>query len=112
MSPLNRARTNPVQAAYIGVYRNVCGIILNVKFEKDDEDVNAEDYALSFGNIRRWIEANYGIKVSNGSISQVMKKCEMKKLEVGAGKLAVQLQTEKEKLVYEAFKHFNVVNVS
>ena len=74
--------------------------------------MNAEDYALSFGNIRRWVEANYGIKVSNGSISQVMKKCGMEKLEAGAGELVIQLKSEKEKLVYEAFKHFNVVNVS
>ena len=109
-TPLNRARTNPVQSAEIGVYRNVCGIILNVKFEKDDEDVNAEDYALSFGNIRRWIEANYGIKVSNGSINQVMKKCGIERLDDEGAELNVELKSKKEKLVYEAFKHFNVVS--
>ena len=108
-SPLNRARTNPVQAAYIGVFRNVCGIILDVNFD-DIGDDNVDMNKLSFGNIRRWVADEFGVKVSNGSINQVMKKCGIERLDADDAKLSIELKSEKEKLVYEAFKHFNVVS--
>ena len=54
-TPSNRARTNPVQAAYIGVFRNVCGIIPDVNFN-DVGDDSVDKNKLSFGNIRRWVE--------------------------------------------------------
>ena len=65
---------------------------------------------LSFGNIRRWVADEFGVKVSNGSISQVMKKCGIERLDADGAKLSIELKSEKEKLVYEAFKHFNVVS--
>ena len=108
-TPLNRARTNPVQAAYIGVFRNVCGIILDVNFD-DIGDDNVDMNKLSFGNIRRWVADEFGVKVSNGSINQVMKKCGIERLDADDAKLSIELKSEKEKLVYEAFKHFNVVS--
>ena len=107
-TPLQREVTNPVKRASLHVFRNVCLHILNVDWESMNKEMCVEEKA-TFGNIRRWVADEFGVKVSNGSISQVMKKCGMEKLEAGAGKLAVQLQTEKEKLVYEAFKRFNVV---
>lgn len=67
---------------------------------------------LSFGNIRRWVSDEFGAKVSNGSINQVMKKCGIERLDADGAELRIELKSEKEKLVYEAFKHFNVVNVS
>ena len=108
-TPLNRARTNPVQAAYIGVFRNVCGIILDVNFD-DVGDDNVDMNKLSFGNIRRWVFDEFGVKVSNGSINQVMKKCGIERLDADGAELNVELKSEKEKMVYEAFKHFNVVS--
>ena len=110
-TPLNRARTNPVQSASIGVFRNVCGIILDVNFD-DVEDDNVDMNKLSFGNVRRWVFDKYGVKVSNGSISQVMKKCNMEHLDDKCSEPNVELKSEKEKLVLKAIKHFNVVNVS
>ena len=107
--PLNRARTNPVQSASIGVFRNVCGIILDVNFD-DIGDDNVDMNKLSFGNIRRWVADEFGVKVSNGSINQVMKKCGIERLDADDAKLSIELKSEKEKLVYEAFKHFNVVS--
>ena len=66
----------------------------------------------TFGNIRRWVSDEFGVKVSHGSISQVMKKCGIERLDADGAELNVELKSEKEKMVYEAFKHFNVVNVS
>ena len=107
-TPLNRARTNPVQSASIGVFRNVCGIILDVNFD-DVGDDNVDMNKLSFGNIRKWVQNQYGISVSNGSINQVMKKCNMEHLDDECAELRIELKSEKEKLVYEAFKRFGLV---
>ena len=107
-TPLQRTEANPIQGAQLGVFRNVCGIIFDVKFQKDVEDVNSDNVQASFGNIRKWVEKNYGVRVSNGSITQVVMKCEMSSL-ADEAKVIPDLQTEKEKLVYEAFKKFGLV---
>ena len=79
-----------------------------VQWEQED-DIDDENHELSFGYIRRWVEANYDVKVSNGSITGVIQKCGMSRLERGIATQVPILRSDKEKLVYEAFKHFNVV---
>lgn len=83
--------------------------ILSVDWESMHKDADVEE-KLSFGNIRKWVQNQYGISVSNGSINQVMKKCNMEHLDDEGAELRIELKSEKEKMVYEAFKHFNVVN--
>ena len=107
--PLQREVTNPIRGASLHVFRNVCAHVLYVDWESMHKDADAEA-RLSFGNIRKWVLDVHGVKVSNGSINQVMKKCNMEHLDDGCAKLSIELKSEKEKLVYEAFKHFNVVS--
>ena len=72
------------------------------------KDADVEE-KLSFGNIRKWVFDEFGVKVSNGSINQVMKKCGIERLDADGAELNVELKSEKEKLVYEAFKRFGLV---
>ena len=109
--PLQREVTNPVKRASLHVFRNVCLHILNVDWESMNKEMCVEEKA-TFGNIRRWVFDKYGVKVSNGSISQVMKKCNMEHLDDKCSEPNVELKSEKEQLVLKAIKHFNVVNVS
>lgn len=107
--PLQREVANPIQGTSLHVFRNVCAHVLYVDWESMHKDADAEA-RLSFGNIRKWVLDVHGIKVSNGSISQVMKKCGIERLDDEGAELSIELKSEKEKLVYEAFKHFNVVS--
>ena len=69
-----------------------------------------EDYLLNFQNMGKWIEDNYGVKISKSSISQVKNKCGIQKLEFGAKcEIVPELKTEKERLVLEAFMHYGLV---
>ena len=108
-TPLQREVTNPIRGASLHVFRNVCMHFLYVDWESMHKDADAE-VRLSFGNIRKWVLDVHGVKVSNGSINQVMKKCGIERLDADDAKLSIELKSEKEKLVYEAFKHFNVVS--
>lgn len=45
-----------------------------------NNNVDVGENKVSFGNIRRWILDTHGVKVSNGSINQVMKKCGQERL--------------------------------
>ena len=109
--PLQREVTNPVKRASLHVFRNVCAHVLYVDWESMNKEMCVEEKA-TFGNIRRWVADEFGVKVSNGSISQVMKKCNMEHLDDKCSEPNVELKSEKEKLVLKAIKHFNVVNVS
>ncbi len=103
--PLGLKYTNPIQGAYLGCFKNIFGIIFDIMWQLPVEDVNSEDYSLSFGHIRKWIETNYGVRVSNGSISSVVKKSGMKSLKDDVH-IVPFLSTEKEKMVFEAISYF------
>ena len=106
--PLKREDTNPIRGAYLHCFQNVIHIVLDVKWEQED-NIEDENHKLSFGHIRRWVKANYDVTVSNGSITGVIQKCGMSRLERGIASKVPTLRSDKEKLVYEAFKHFNIV---
>ena len=108
-TPLKSKASNTYPKAKFGVFRTVFGIIIDLT-QFDDADDDEKRYALSFRGIRRWISDNYGLDVSNSSVTMVKDKCGIDKLEVNAkAKCIPELKTEKEKVVLEAFKHFNVV---
>lgn len=88
------------------MFRNVFSIIVPTK----SKDVPLKPAKLTFGLLQKWIEDNHGIKVSKSSITQVKNKCGIQKLEFGAKCVDVpELKTEKERLVFEAFKYFGLV---
>lgn len=65
---------------------------------------------MTFGLIQNWIEDTYSIKVSKSSITQVKIKCGILKLECGSKCNTVpELNTEKERLVFEAFRYYGLV---
>ena len=74
------------------------------------KDVPQKPARLTFGLLQKWIEDNYGVKISKSSISQVKNKCGIQKLEFGAEcEIVPELKTEKERLVLEAFKYHGLV---
>lgn len=80
-TPLQHEVTNPVKGSPLFyVFRNVCMHILQVNWELMNNNVDVGENKVSFGNIRRWILDTHGVKVSNGSINQVMKKCGQERL--------------------------------
>ena len=105
-SPLEAEETNPRSTARIAVFRNVFSIIVSTK----SRDVPQKTAKLTFALLQKWIEDNYGAKVSKSSITQVKSKCGMQKIEFGAKCECVpELKTEKERLVLEAFRHYGLV---
>ena len=91
------------------MFRTVFGIIIDLS-QFDDADDYEKRYNLSFRGIRRWISDEYGIEVSNSSVTMVKEKCGIDKLDVNAkAKCTPELKSEKEKAVLAAFKHFNIV---
>ena len=58
-----------------------------------------EEEKATFGNIRRWVSDEFGVKVSNGSINQVMRKCGIERLDADGAKLSIELKSEKEKRI-------------
>lgn len=65
---------------------------------------------ISFLQIQKYIKDTYNVDVSKSSITQVKNKCCIDKLERHAKHVDdVILKSEKEKLVFETFKHFEIL---
>ncbi len=104
--PLEAAETNCRPTAQIAVFRNVFSVVVPYK----SKDIPQKTVKLTFGLFQKWIEDNYGVKVSKSSISQVKNKCGISKLEFGVKcDIVPELKSEKERLVLEAFRHFGLV---
>ena len=105
-SPLDAVETNCRPTAKIEVFRNVFSIIVST----ETKDIPPKTSKLTFGLLQKWIEDNYGVKVSKSSITQVKDKCGISKLEFGVKcDIVPDLKTEKEKLVLEAFQFYGLV---
>lgn len=105
-APLEAAETNCRSNAQIAVFRNVFSIVVSTK----SKGISKKTAKLTFNLIQNWIEDNYKVKVSKSSVTQVKNKCGISKLEFGAKcNIVPELNTEKERLVLEAFRHYGLV---
>ncbi|MGN0308174.1 MAG: hypothetical protein ACI4DN_08140 [Lachnospiraceae bacterium] len=90
----------------IAVFRNVFSIVVSTQAK----NIPSKPAKLTFQSIQKWIDDTYGIKISKSSISQVKDKCGIEKIEINAQYKEIPLlNSKKEQLVLEAFKHFNIV---
>lgn len=65
---------------------------------------------ITFASVQKYIKDTYNVDVSKSSITQVKNKCCIDKLEKNAKNVEnITLKSEKEKLVFETFKHFEIV---
>lgn len=76
----------------------------------NDEDVSKKSANITFAMLQKWIEDTHGVKISKSSITQVKNKCCISKFVVGNKCNTIpNLKTEKEKLVLDAFRHYDLV---
>jgi len=88
------------------VFRNIFSVIVSF----DGEDIPNKSANITFARLQKWIEDRHGVKISKSSITQVKNKCGISKFVVGNKCDTIpELKTEKEKLVLEAFRYFEVV---
>ena len=104
--PLDREVANPFGVAKIAVFENVFSLIVTI----DECQAESTSSAISFVMIQKWVQERYGVNVSKSSISQVKSKCGMSVFDTTQKVKAPELNTEKEKLVLEAFRHFELVD--
>ena len=107
--PLESQASNTVPSFRFAVFRNVFSLSIELnQFQTEDEDA---DLKVTFVRIQNWIKDKYGINVSKSSITQVKTKCGITTFDtVQKAKTVPTLKSEKEKLVLDAFKHFELVD--
>ena len=67
---------------------------------------------ITFASVQKYIKDTYNVDVSKSRIIQVKNKCGIDKLERHAKHVEnITLKSEKEKLVFETFKHFEIISV-
>ena len=67
---------------------------------------------ITFASVQKYIKDTYNVDVSKSSITQVKNKCGIDKLERHTKHVEnITLKSEKEKLVFETFKHFEIISV-
>ena len=92
----------------LSVLRNVFIIIVSIDFDDNEKKTDATN--ISFTQIQKYVNDTYDVKISKSSITQVKNKCCIDKLERHAKHVDdVILKSEKEKLVFETFKHFEIL---
>ena len=97
-----------VQGLNISVFKNIFSIIVNINFE----DVQEKTERLTFSVMQKYIKDTYNVDVSKSSIIQMKNKCGIDKLERHTKRVEnITLKSEKEKLVFETFKHFEIISV-
>ena len=65
---------------------------------------------LTFQDVQDWVMREHGQKISKSSITQVKAKCGISGLNTGIkGVMPANVSSNKEKLVLEAFKAFELV---
>ena len=98
--------SNPFQEIKIGARKNMGCISLNTGFLNEEKD----DFPLSIDGVRKWVQSEFGLHISNSSVCAVRDKCGADKLEIGAGKVIPVLKSEKEKAVLEAFNALGLIS--
>jgi len=105
--PLNCVEANPRQNAKIAVFRNVFGFIFDINLSNKPKQ---ESEILSFSSIRRWILTEHGVNISNSSISGVLTKCGIARLDDVIYPIESDLiKTSKEKKVLEAINYLAAI---
>lgn len=108
--PLDEGETNPRSTAKIVVFRNVVCLVLPSIYLDVPEKIVIDADNVTFRTIQQWIMAEYGVEVSKSSNSQVKVKSNLKSLKSGVkGHIPNNVTTDKEKMVLEAFKAFDLV---
>lgn len=99
-SPLKSKRSNTVQIRSIAVYKSTFGIILDTSGYGAEYGV--PECPPTYADIQKWIEDNYGVKVSKSSITMVKAKCGALEIDFKTGKEPDSgIITAKEKLVFD-----------
>ena len=80
---------------------------------KDNEYLKDVKGCATYTEIKEWIMSEYGSKVSSLYLAQIKDKCGIEKrlnYNIGDNKSRVpKCPPEKEKLIMEAFRHFNMI---
>lgn len=80
---------------------------------KDNEFLKGVKGCATYTEIKEWIKSEYGLKVSSLYVAQIKDKCGLEKrlnYNMGEDKSRVpKCPPEKEKVIMEAFRHFNMV---
>lgn len=104
--PLNERYTNTVPKVDITVFRNVFGLSVYVK---DFAQENTDKCPMTLSGVIRYVRDEYGMRVSKSSVCAVRDKCGADVIALGAARVVPELNTEKERAVYEAFKVFTEI---
>ena len=91
--------------------------MVSIKVDLEGISLKPDEYVPeekpTYGNIKKWIEANYGFKVSTPYIAQTKDKVgikERKNYNVESGKGKIQIcPPDKEEAIMDAFRHFNLI---
>ncbi|MCB6416050.1 23S rRNA (uracil(1939)-C(5))-methyltransferase RlmD [Faecalimonas umbilicata] len=79
---------------------------------KDNEYLRGMKGNATYAQIKEWVKAEYGLKVSALYIAQTKDKCGFEKREnynLGTGKRVPQCPPEKEKAIMAAFRYFRMI---
>ena len=98
--------SNPYEEIKIGALKNMGCISLNTGFLNEEKD----EFPLSINGVRKWVQSEFGIRISKSSVCAVRDKCGAYKLEAGAGKVIPKLKSSKEQAVLEAFKALGLLS--
>ncbi len=82
---------------------------ITVYYDDFDFSEDIEPYPLTIGGVRRYVQDEYGIKVSKSSVCAVRDKCGAKEIGSGTAKVVPELKSKKELAVYEAFVALGMV---
>ena len=104
--PLDTEETNPCPISKIAVCRNVVCFVLSLKVNDVPKRATTR---LTFQDVQDWVMREHGQKISKSSITQVKAKCGLSGLNTGIKGVMPNVSSNKEKLVLEAFKAFELV---
>ena len=113
-APLDLPWANPSLIGILGVFRGHFCIVDRIsRYDAEAKRKNLTKKA-TYNDIRSFIKSEYGVHVSNLSISQTKERCGLTKGEykgnTGAeGHYVPVLKPEKEKLIIEAFRYFGML---
>lgn len=85
-------------------------MILDFKYYDKYVAKHDDKTSITFEDIRNYVKIKYGINISKSSITEVKKKCKINNFDNLYQNVKIPcLKSEKEKLVLEAMKHFNII---
>ena len=99
---------------WVGNSNTADSVYLYLDYEpKDNEFLKGVKGCATYTEIKEWIKSEYGLKVSSLYVAQIKDKCGLEKrlnYNMGEEKSRVpKCPPEKEKVIMEAFRHFNMI---